>query len=278
MEASLKDLGYPGFDVTRFLSPNLAWLRLGITTYGVGLALISQSSDQNGSSGSAFTSNPLTNVVFQGGIYLGPDDQLFRFYSGFGCFLRVLHAPGLPLQLEPISWGGFQVTVGTEIGRTPTGRFFFEYTPMFYVVSMPSLFQASLGTGNTPPGMGLRIRLGDKPAFLPRRLQVAAMKRLCALALLVLAALSCSPPPFNLGITQTALTAEHMTLLGQVGPIQNIGSNQGNATLIFYPEKDPVAGITLQAGFVSWAQGSSQQVAFVGIGPRRRGLAEPWSE
>jgi hypothetical protein len=152
VEASLKDLGYPGFDLTRFLSPNMAWLRLGITTYGVGLALVSQSSDQNGSSGTVFTSNPLTNVVFQGGIYLSPDDQLFRFYYGFGCFLRVLHAPGLPVRLEPISWGGFQVTVGTEIGRTPTGRFFFEYTPMFYSVSMPSLFQASLGTDNAPPG------------------------------------------------------------------------------------------------------------------------------
>jgi hypothetical protein len=93
------------------------------------------------------------------------------------------------------------------------------------------------------------------------------MRKLCALALLmllVLLALSCSPPPFNLGITQAAITASRMTLVGEVGPIQNIGTDQGNSTLVFYPEKDPVAGFTLQAGFVSWAsQGSSQQIAFV---------------
>ena len=152
VEASLKDLGYPSIDVTRFIVPGFAWLRLGITSYVVGLALVSQSSDFSGNSGTVFTSNPLTNIVFQVGMYFNPDYQLFRFYGELGFFARILHPPGSVPQLDPLSRGGFQITVGTEIAHTPAGRFFFEYTPMLYAVSVSNFFQASLGTDNPPPG------------------------------------------------------------------------------------------------------------------------------
>lgn len=152
VEASLKDLGYPSFDVTHFIVPDLSWLRLGITSYVVGLALVSQSSDPSGNSGEVFTSNPLTNLVFQGGMYLNPDYKLFRYYWELGFFVRILHPTGSFPYIDPLSRGGFQVTVGTEIAHTPVRKFFFEYTPMIYAVSVPNLFQASLGTGDHLPG------------------------------------------------------------------------------------------------------------------------------
>ena len=152
MEASLKDLGYPGFDVTFFIVPNFSWLRLGITSYIVGLALVSQSSDPSGNSGTVFTSNPLTNLVFQGGMYFNPDFKLFRFYGELGFFVRVLHPTGSFPYIDPLSRGGFQITVGTEIAHTPVGRFFLEYNPMIYAVNVPNLFQAMFGSDNSPPG------------------------------------------------------------------------------------------------------------------------------
>jgi hypothetical protein len=152
VEASLKDLGYPSFDVTRFIVPNVSWLRLGITSYVVGLALVSQSSDQSGNSGAVFTSNPLTNLVFQGGMYFNPDFKLFRYYWELGFFARIIHPPGSFPYIDPLSQGGFLITVGTEIAHTPVAKFFFEYTPMIYAVSVPNLFQASLAAGDPPPG------------------------------------------------------------------------------------------------------------------------------
>lgn len=76
--------------------------------------------------------------------------------------------------------------------------------------------------------------------------------------------ISCSPPPFDLAVSQSAVTASRLTLAGQVGPIQNLPSSQINWAFAFFPEKDPSTGITLQAGFVSWvSQSTSQQIAFV---------------
>ncbi len=143
IDASLLEMGYPSFDVSRFIIPNSLYVKLGITTYAVGLALTDTQ---------AFTSNPLTNLVLQTGIYLGPEDMLLRPYVNLGAFLRIVVAPGTLVGIDPLSWGGLQFSIGTEIGRSPRGRFFFEYQPMFYAVSVPGLFQASFGSGNPPSG------------------------------------------------------------------------------------------------------------------------------
>jgi hypothetical protein len=152
VEGSLKDFGYPGFDVTRFIVPSFFWVRLGITTYLAGIALAGQSSSGTGDQGSVFSSNPLTNVLFQTGIYFTPKDQLFRLYGEAGIFFRVFHPLGAWPRLEPISWGGFQLTIGTEIAQGMSGAFFAEYTPMMYFTGIPNLFRASLGTYDPPPG------------------------------------------------------------------------------------------------------------------------------
>lgn len=143
LDASLLQMGYPSFDVSRFIIPSSFYMKLGITSYFVGLAFTDTQ---------AFTSNPLTNLVLQTGIYLRPEDVLFRPYVNLGMFLRIVTAPGTLVGIDPLSWGGLQVSIGTEIGRAPRGRFFFEYQPMLYAVSVPGLFQATFGSGNPPSG------------------------------------------------------------------------------------------------------------------------------
>jgi hypothetical protein len=73
---------------------------------------------------------------------------------------------------------------------------------------------------------------------------------------------SCSPPPFNLNLSQSAITASKLTFVGQVGPIQSLSASQ-NTNFAFYPEKNSSGGITLQAGFVTWISQSTQRIAFV---------------
>ncbi|MGA2481449.1 MAG: hypothetical protein ABSG63_22150, partial [Spirochaetia bacterium] len=83
-------------------------------------------------------------------------------------------------------------------------------------------------------------------------------------AALLLALLSCTPPPFNLGLSEGSATASRMTFLGEVGPFSNFSSGMGTGDMAFYPEKDAVTGFTLQTGFVTWSwQSGPLQIAFV---------------
>lgn len=84
LDASLLEMGYPSFDVTRFIIPSSFYVKLGITTYAVGLAFTNTQT---------FTSNPLTNLVLQTGIYFRPEDVLFRPYVNLGAFLRIVSRP-----------------------------------------------------------------------------------------------------------------------------------------------------------------------------------------
>src|SRR5208337_2652933 len=88
----------------------------------------------------------------QTGIYLRPEDVLFRAYINLGAFLRFVYAPGTLVGVDPLSWGGVQLTIGTEIGGSPRGRFFFEYQPMLYAENVPGLFQATFGSNGPPAG------------------------------------------------------------------------------------------------------------------------------
>ncbi len=89
------------------------------------------------------------------------------------------------------------------------------------------------------------------------------MRRLYVLAPIILLLLSCSLPPFNVNLSQSAVTASKLAFVGQVGPIKSLSSSQ-NTNFAFYPEKNASGGITLQAGFVTWiSQSAMQQMAFV---------------
>lgn len=142
MAASVVDLAYPGASISWLFVPDIAFLSAGFTTYVAGLAL---------NSTEAFSYRPLTSLIVETGAYLLPSDSIVRPYYSLGGFFRLVVAPEY-VGLDPLAPGGFQLVLGAEIGGKPRGRLFLEWAPQFYVTQFPALLQASLGTGDTPPG------------------------------------------------------------------------------------------------------------------------------
>jgi hypothetical protein len=143
LETALQEFAYPGMDVAWFALPDQAFLKLGFTTYVVGLAL---------NTSGVFVSEPLTNVTAVAGFYLLPPGGLFRPYIGVGAFLRLVHAPGSYFGLDPLSAWGARGIVGTEFLGSARDRFFLEYTPALYSTGLPDLFRAAIGPENLAPG------------------------------------------------------------------------------------------------------------------------------
>ena len=141
LDVSLSDSRAPGLGVTMTLSDPAIFVRLGVVTYAFALAL---------SSTEVFLSEPLTSVDVRAGLYLSPQDRLFRFYVGLGAFLRVMHAKDVSVMIEPVAPAGFQVLVGTEVPILTRGRVYFEYTPSIYLSGLPDALRASLGPENAP--------------------------------------------------------------------------------------------------------------------------------
>jgi hypothetical protein len=141
MELSLLDGRAPGFDVSMAFPAQSLFLRLGFTTYAAALAL---------SSTDTFVSEPLTNLGLQAGLYLRPSDRLLRFYAGLGAFLRIVHATGTALTLDPVSPFALHAVLGTELRLSPNGRLYLEYTPTFFQTTLPDQFRASLGPDTVP--------------------------------------------------------------------------------------------------------------------------------
>lgn len=143
LDVSLSDSRAPGLGVTMTLSDPAIFVRLGVVTYAFALAL---------STTEVFLSEPLTNVDFRAGMYLSPADRVFRFYVGLGAFLRVVHAKDVPVMIEPVAPGGFQVLVGTEVPILTRGRVYFEYTPSMYLSGLPDALRASVSPDKDAPG------------------------------------------------------------------------------------------------------------------------------
>ena len=143
IDASLLQMAYPGIEGSYFLVPNWVYVKLGFTTYLLGLALTDTQ---------VVSSNPLTNIVVQAGSYLRREDVVFRPYVNVGLFLRFVHAPGILVGIDAVSWGGLQASLGTEIGSNPHGRFFVEFQPMLYFSGVPGLLEASLAASSNNNG------------------------------------------------------------------------------------------------------------------------------
>ena len=140
VDGSLLGLQYPGVDLARFIIPNWVFVKLGCTTYLLGLALTGDA---------VFSNLPLTNIVVQAGAYFRPEDVGLRFYGTVGGFLRVLTPSGMGPLIDPLAPGGAQLSLGTEISGTSRGAFFFEWVPMLYFTTVTGLFQASFGNNDT---------------------------------------------------------------------------------------------------------------------------------
>jgi hypothetical protein len=141
LELSLLDAQAPGVDITMAVPARSFFLRAGFSTYAAGLAL---------NSTSVLLNDPLTNISLQAGLYLGPEDRVFRLYLALGAFARVVHAKDTVPVLDQMAPVGLRFMVGSELPGPPQGRFFFEYTPTLYSTSIPDVFRAALGQNSSP--------------------------------------------------------------------------------------------------------------------------------
>jgi len=141
LDISLSDSRAPGMDFTMALPTLSLFVRLGVTTYALALAL---------SQTEVFLSDPLTNVELRAGIYLSPEDRFLRFYTGLGVFTRIVHAKDTFPMFDPVAPLGFMLLVGTEVPVSARGRLYFEYTPSIYLTNMPDTLRASFGPDNAP--------------------------------------------------------------------------------------------------------------------------------
>jgi hypothetical protein len=140
-ELSLLDAQAPGFDVTLPTPLASGFLRFGFSTYALGLAF---------SSTRLLLNDPLTSMIMQAGMYLGPEDRPFRFSVGLGGFVRLVHAAGSLPTMDSLSPGGIRLSVGSELPAMGGGRPYFEYTPTLYQTGVPDMLRAALGQDYAP--------------------------------------------------------------------------------------------------------------------------------
>jgi hypothetical protein len=126
-----------------YFLPNVAFLKVGVTSFLVGLAL---------NQTSLTYSYPLVYANIQLGRYWAPADAVVRPYAAMGGFIRIVSIGGFPLRIDALSPGGFQLNVGAEVPLAGKSKFFFEYIPMLYLSSYPDLFVDSLGSNGIPFG------------------------------------------------------------------------------------------------------------------------------
>ncbi|MGA2977090.1 MAG: hypothetical protein ABSF77_17415 [Spirochaetia bacterium] len=143
LETSLQDAAHPGAALSFHFSTGQGFIRIGATTCLVGIAL---------NDTEVFSSQPLTNMFLQTGLYITRGKSPLSFYFGIGAFWRVVDQPGVALALDSLSGWGFNWVIGSEIDGPSGGRFFLEYTPTEYLTSVPDLLRASLGPYAAPPG------------------------------------------------------------------------------------------------------------------------------
>jgi hypothetical protein len=143
VEAALQDRGYPGISLAWSPTPGVFSLKLGITTYLVGLAF---------DSAGAFSSQPMSEVILQASTYWFAGTSFFRFYTADAFYLRIDHPEGSTPSVDSLSFGGIRGVLGAELMVSPPGSLFFEYAPTVYFGINPDLFKAALGPDKTPPG------------------------------------------------------------------------------------------------------------------------------
>jgi hypothetical protein len=143
VEASFFNALFLGGEAGYFLLPGTAFLKVGVTSYLLGLALTQQS---------LAYSFPLVDARAEIGYYWSPEDAGVRFYTAVGGFVRVVFIPDFPPRIDALSPGGFQLSLGLEIPIAGESRFFFEWIPMLYLSGYPDLFIDSLGPKDVPFG------------------------------------------------------------------------------------------------------------------------------
>ena len=150
-ELFLAGVSYPGAGVSFYPIRARSLLRFDIFTYAVGLVPYAS---VGGEQGTFFASEPVTHFTLSFLQHIVAPHRRIRPYLGFGGTTRLLHSDGSS-RTEPIAPYGLTATVGAEVARG-FGAWFFEYTPLFYFVDEPQLWDQQFSQDQ----IGY-LRLGD---------------------------------------------------------------------------------------------------------------------
>ena len=215
------------------------------------------------------TNNPLTNIVLQAGVYLRPEDILFRAYVNVGAFLRFVAMHRVR------SWGwirsrGEGFSFRSDRNRQVAARKILLRIPAHAVCGQRARAPPGLAGKQQPLRLDFLSPGRGQFSLFPGGVSMDSMKRIAICLGLAFALLSCSPPPFDLGISTSAKTAKKLTLVGQVqiDPNSlNLGGtgSGGNEDVVFIvPEKDGAGGITIRpASSIRFDPTSGQQVSLI---------------
>jgi hypothetical protein len=147
----LYNAAYPGLELAFYPVPGFLFLRLGVTTYLLGLVFGGGSEEQ------ILASYSLSHLNLSAGLYLNEADSMFRFYLAMGLFARVMTPAGLGIRLEPIAPWGLEPVLGMEISRSLKHRFYVEYAPRFYWTWNWTFFWMSMPQDRNPDMMRFPI-------------------------------------------------------------------------------------------------------------------------
>jgi hypothetical protein len=139
VEATLSNGFYPGLSAALLSRQIPAFIKVGLTTYRLGLTPFSSSG--------LFSSIPLTQVVLLMGTAFGQEDSA-RLYAAAGPVVRLTWPSGGTLTVDALAPLGLQVAVGFELPIGAGVRLFVEHTPTLYATPYPALFAGSV-SGDT---------------------------------------------------------------------------------------------------------------------------------
>ncbi len=139
LDAAVLDGFFPGVSATWAIPIFPGFIRLGFTTFRVGIAF---NQDQ------PLASLPLSQITLLLGWYVSPEDSATRFYAGAGPLLRVTLPPNGSFTYDHLMPWGIQAVAGWEFALGGSFHAFIEYAPTLYSTPEPEVFKAYFGVDN----------------------------------------------------------------------------------------------------------------------------------
>jgi hypothetical protein len=139
VDAAFLDGAYPGISATYAPSFFPGFVRLGFTTFRIGLAV---------NKDSLWSSLPLSQITALLGVFFNAEDSAARFYIGAGPLLRLSLPAGGAFTVDQLLPWGVQFVAGAQFPLPGNLRAFVELAPTVYATPDSLLFQDSFGSDN----------------------------------------------------------------------------------------------------------------------------------
>jgi len=156
LDGAFLDGFFPGVSATYAVPIFPGFVRLGFTSFRVGLAL---------NQDKPLASLPLSQITLLLGWYVSPEDRPIRFYVGAGPLLRVTLPPQGSFTIDHLLPWGVQLVAGWEFPFAGKLHAFIECAPTFYSTPEPKLFVDSFGSNNGSPNNNTLPYLNFPPSF-----------------------------------------------------------------------------------------------------------------